>query len=64
MCRSQERPDILRGSNYAVHALCTSASSPAKTQIVNIIVRPQGDDRVSMGRSFKDLENYLRCPAQ
>ncbi len=25
------------GTNYAVHALCTSASQPDKTQIVNII---------------------------
>jgi hypothetical protein len=50
------------GTNYAVHALCTSASLPEKTQIVNIIVRPLDQDRASMGRSFEDLKNYLRCP--
>jgi len=51
-----------RGINYAVHALCTSASLPEKTQIVNIVVRPLGDDRAAMGRSFEDLKNYMRCP--
>jgi hypothetical protein len=51
-----------RGINYAVHALCTSASLPEKTQIVNIVVRPLGQDRAAMGRSFDNLKNYLRCP--
>jgi len=51
------------GSNYAVHATCTSASIPAKTQIVNILIRPQGNDKASMGRSFEDLKTYQRCPA-
>ena len=51
-----------RGVNYAVHALCTSASIPEKTQTVNIIVRPLGEDRAAMGRSFEGLKNYLRCP--
>ena len=51
-----------RGINYAVHALCTSASLPEKTQIVNIVVRPLGDDRAAMGRSFENLKNYMRCP--
>ncbi len=51
-----------RGTNYAVHALCTSASLPEKTQIVNIVVRPLGPDRAAMGRSFDDLKNYMRCP--
>jgi hypothetical protein len=52
------------GTNYAVHALCTSASDSAKTQNVNIIIRPQGGDRALMGRSFEDLKNYHRCPAE
>jgi hypothetical protein len=51
-----------RGINYAVHALCTSASLPEKTQIVNIVVRPLGQHRAEMGRSFEDLKNYQRCP--
>lgn len=51
------------GTNYAVHALCTSAKDQSKTQIVNIIIRPVGDDQASMGRSFNQLKIYRRCPA-
>jgi hypothetical protein len=51
-----------RGTNYAVHAVCTSASQPDKTQIVNIVIRPQGDGRAVMGRGFDNLKTYLRCP--
>ena len=50
------------GINYAVHSLCISASLPEKTQIVDIVVRPLGEDRAVMGRSFEDLKNYQRCP--
>jgi hypothetical protein len=52
------------GANYAVHALCTSAEDRSKTQIVDIIIRPQGTDRAAMGRSFQDLKVYQRCPAE
>jgi hypothetical protein len=52
-----------RGTNYAVHALCTSAKDKSKTQTVNIIIRPQGNDQATMGRSFVDLKTYQRCPA-
>ena len=51
-----------RGTNYAVHALCTSASQPDKTQVVNIVIRPQSDGRAVMGRGFDNLKTYLRCP--
>lgn len=51
-----------RGTNYAVHALCTSASHPDKTQVVNIVIRPQSDGRAVMGRGFDNLKTYLRCP--
>jgi hypothetical protein len=56
------QPSGSGGINYAVHALCTRASLPEKTQIVNIVVRPLGQDRAEMGRSFEDLKNYQRCP--
>jgi len=57
-----ETPGSL-GANYAVHALCTSAAQPAKTQIVNIIIRPEASGRATMGRSFETLKSYQRCPA-
>jgi hypothetical protein len=53
----------VKGTNFAVHALCTSAADQSKTQIVNIIIQAQGSDRAVMGRSFKDLKTYQRCPA-
>jgi hypothetical protein len=53
-----------QGTNYAVHALCTSASLPPKTQIVNIVIKPQNKDEAVMGRSFAGLKPYQRCPAQ
>ena len=63
-CGGWWRHRACRGTNYAVHALCTSASDQTKTQMVNIIIRPQGNDSASMGRSFRDLKIYHRCAAQ
>jgi hypothetical protein len=59
-----------RGINYAVRALCTSASLPEKAQTVNIIVRTIAPGRAAMGRIylrsagsvFDDLKTYLHCP--
>jgi hypothetical protein len=51
-----------QGTNYAVHARCAAAKDQTKTQTVDIIVRSQGNDRASMGRSFQDLKTYQRCP--
>ncbi len=52
-----------QGTNYAVHAMCTSASIPPKTQVVNILIRPKDKDHALMGRSFDGLKTYQRCPA-
>ena len=51
-----------RGPNYAVHAQCESDGQAAKADVVNLILRPEGSDRVSIGKSFTDLKPYLRCP--
>jgi hypothetical protein len=53
-----------RGTNYAVHALCTSTADPSQKETVNIIVRPEPDGRATMGRSFNALKSYQRCPAK
>ena len=50
------------GPNYAVHAQCEADGQPAKADVVNMILRPEGSDRVSIGTSFTDLKPYLRCP--
>jgi len=50
-----------RGQNYSVHARCIDASEPKKTSTTNLIIRPQGDDRILIGKSFDDLKAFLRC---
>jgi hypothetical protein len=50
------------GPNYAVHAQCEGDAQPAKPDVVNMILRPEAGDRVSIGRSFTDLKPYVRCP--
>jgi hypothetical protein len=49
------------GPNYAVHAQCEGDTQPAKPDVVNMILRPEGSDKVSIGTSFTDLKPYLRC---
>jgi hypothetical protein len=56
-----ETPGSL-GPNYAVHAQCEGDTQPAKQDVVNMIVRPESGDRLSIGTSFTDLKPYLRCP--
>lgn len=56
-----ETPGSL-GPNYAVHAQCQGDGQPAKADVVNMILRPEAGDRVSIGKSFADLKPYLRCP--
>jgi hypothetical protein len=55
-----ETPGSL-GPNYAVHAQCEGDTQPAKPDVVNMILRPEGSDKVSIGTSFTDLKPYLRC---
>ena len=50
------------GPNYAVHAQCESDGQNAKPDVINMILRPEGGDRVSIGNSFTDLKPYVRCP--
>jgi hypothetical protein len=50
------------GLNYAVHAQCEADGQPAKADVINMILRPEGGDKVSIGTSFTDLKPYLRCP--
>jgi hypothetical protein len=50
------------GPNYAVHAQCEGDTQPAKPDVVNMILRPEGGGKVFIGTSFTDLKPYLRCP--
>jgi hypothetical protein len=50
------------GPNYAVHAQCEGDGQAARADVVNMILRLEAGDRVSIGKSFTDLKPYLRCP--
>ena len=51
-----------KGTNYSVRALCAAGDrvQPAG-HIVNLIMRPDGADHVSIGTSFQNLPPYQRC---
>ena len=51
-----------RGATYGIHARCADPSQPDKTGAVDLILWPQGSDRISIGKSFDDLKVYQRCP--
>jgi hypothetical protein len=50
------------GPIYSARARCTDASG--KFHVVNLIVRTEDGDKVSMGSTFNDLKIYQRCPAK
>jgi len=50
-----------RGATYGVHARCVDPSQPDKIGAVDLILWPEGSDRISIGRSFDDLKMYQRC---
>jgi hypothetical protein len=52
------------GPNYSVRALCADQSDPSKTNIANLIIRPQNNDRISVGKAFDELKSYHRCPVK
>ena len=54
-----------KGTNYSVRGLCAAGDrvQPAG-HIVNLIMRPDGADHVSIGTSFQNLTPYQRCPAK
>jgi hypothetical protein len=56
-----ETPGSL-GPNYAVHAQCEGDAKNARADVVNMILRPEAGDKVSIGTSFTDLKPYQRCP--
>jgi hypothetical protein len=56
-----ETPGSL-GPNYAVHAQCEGDAQNARADVVNMILRPEAGDKISIGTSFTDLKPYLRCP--
>ena len=51
-----------RGAIYAARLQCSDSASKAKAKSIrNVIIRPDGADRISMGSSFGGLTSYQRC---
>ena len=51
------------GPYYTARGRCADPSQPGKFGTANVIVRPLGDDKASIGPTFDDEKTYQRCPA-
>jgi hypothetical protein len=52
-----------QGPYYAARALCDDPAQPGKDRAMNVILRPEPDNKMSIGKSFTDLAAYQRCQA-
>ena len=51
-----------RGAIYSARLQCSNTAGKAKVKSVrNVIIRPDGADRISMGPSFDGLTPFQRC---
>jgi hypothetical protein len=52
------------GPIYSARLLCSDATGNAKNRsVLNVIIRPDDGDRISVGSTFDSLVAYRRCPA-
>jgi len=52
------------GSTFSARMQCSNPQGQAqKKTIANLIMRPDGADRISLGPGFDSLKAYQRCPA-
>ena len=50
------------GAVYSARLQCSDPAGKAKAKSIrNVIIRPDGADRISMGSSFDGLTSYQRC---
>jgi hypothetical protein len=53
-----------RGSTFSARMQCSNPQGQAqKKTIANLIMRPDGADRISVGPGFESLKAYQRCSA-
>jgi hypothetical protein len=52
-----------KGTSYSVRGRCT-ATPQDQPRFVSTLMRPDGDDAMSIGTSFEDIKPYQRCPAK
>ena len=51
------------GATYSARLQCSSRAQPSgKPTVANLIIRPDGTDRMSAGPTFTSLKVYQRCP--
>ena len=50
------------GPYYAARALCDDPAEKGKVRAVDIILKPEADNKMSIGKSFDNLAVYQRCP--
>jgi len=50
------------GPIFSAHLQCATEKTKNKT-VSNVIIRPDGDDQISIGSDFASLKSYQRCPA-
>jgi hypothetical protein len=51
-----------RGSTFSARMQCSNPQGQAqKKTIVNLIIRPDGAERISLGPGFDSLKAYQRC---
>jgi hypothetical protein len=52
-----------RGSIYSAHLRCTSQPTQLPS-VINLIIRPDNAEQISVGLDFSNLKAYQRCPAK
>ena len=50
------------GPIFAAHLQCATEKTKSKT-VSNVIIRPDGDNQISIGSDFASMKSYQRCPA-
>jgi hypothetical protein len=51
-----------QGATYSARLQCANATAKAqKKSVANLIIRPDGTDRISVGPTFDNLAAYQRC---
>jgi hypothetical protein len=50
------------GAYYTARGRCADPAQAGKFQVANLIVRPLGNDRASIGTTFEAEKTYQRCP--
>jgi hypothetical protein len=62
--RLGQRDPSPHGSVYSARLRCPGPAAKGKPAASNLIIRPEGADKVLIGTSFADLKAHQRCAAK